>query len=258
MAEPKPIASLSAGLLARKGAARPAMRRQTNLPGGDLYGFEDLGWSDMGDVVDPQDDITELGRAAAHYLSPMGHAHAETQASVAQQLDAVVERAIAEPAGSALAERAEPAMPVVRLQQQAIVAALSPAPDVVAPAETHLPVAAEPVASEAVAAEPVASEAVAAEPVAVLAKPVAGFAGVTAKQVPAKSGARAQAGSRGNFAFTLRLDPARHLRLRIASAANNRSTQQILINLIDDYLSERPEIDAFAAQLPASKRQASV
>ena len=28
MGEPKPLASLSAGLLARKGAARPAMRRQ--------------------------------------------------------------------------------------------------------------------------------------------------------------------------------------------------------------------------------------
>ena len=35
-------ASLSSGLLARKGAARPAMRPQ------GFTGFEDLGWNDMG------------------------------------------------------------------------------------------------------------------------------------------------------------------------------------------------------------------
>jgi len=45
MAEPKPFASLSSGLLARKGGAKPAMRPQA-------YHFadpvEDLGWNDMG------------------------------------------------------------------------------------------------------------------------------------------------------------------------------------------------------------------
>src|SRR5688572_6036446 len=44
--EPKPFASLSSGLLARKGAARPAMRPQGfGQVGGNL---EDLGWDDMG------------------------------------------------------------------------------------------------------------------------------------------------------------------------------------------------------------------
>jgi hypothetical protein len=52
MIEPKPLASLTSGLLARKGAAQPAMRRQ-------MVGFgrqsaapsihqDDLGWNDMG------------------------------------------------------------------------------------------------------------------------------------------------------------------------------------------------------------------
>ena len=43
MAEAKPIASLSSGLLARKGAARPAMKPQGfgQMGGGNL---EDLGW----------------------------------------------------------------------------------------------------------------------------------------------------------------------------------------------------------------------
>ena len=41
--EARPYASLSSGLLARKGAAKPAMR-----PQGYTGGFEDLGWNDMG------------------------------------------------------------------------------------------------------------------------------------------------------------------------------------------------------------------
>src|SRR5919106_6866992 len=44
--EPKAFASLSSGLLARKGGARPAMRPQGfGQIGGNL---EDLGWNDMG------------------------------------------------------------------------------------------------------------------------------------------------------------------------------------------------------------------
>jgi hypothetical protein len=43
MSESKPLASLSAGLLARKGAAKPAMRPQ-------MYNAQDdLGWNDMGE-----------------------------------------------------------------------------------------------------------------------------------------------------------------------------------------------------------------
>ena len=48
----KPIASLSSGLLARKGQARPAMRPQGFLhmsPGAQ----EDLGWNDMGGSSSP-------------------------------------------------------------------------------------------------------------------------------------------------------------------------------------------------------------
>src|SRR6187551_1204040 len=46
MGEPKAFASLSSGLLARKGAARPAMRPQGFGQGGAA--LEDLGWNDMG------------------------------------------------------------------------------------------------------------------------------------------------------------------------------------------------------------------
>lgn len=47
----KAAASLSSGLLARKGGARPAMRRQAiqATPSPTPEGLDDLGWNDMGD-----------------------------------------------------------------------------------------------------------------------------------------------------------------------------------------------------------------
>lgn len=49
MGEPKPMASLSSSLLARKGHAKPAMRPQGFAGFGMMGGgVEDLGWNDMG------------------------------------------------------------------------------------------------------------------------------------------------------------------------------------------------------------------
>ena len=61
MSDPKPFASLSSGLLARKGQARPAMRPQ-GFTGGyaSLAGLEDLGWNDMGHVPEPVADVHPL------------------------------------------------------------------------------------------------------------------------------------------------------------------------------------------------------
>ncbi|MEO5495047.1 MAG: hypothetical protein ABIR08_13590 [Sphingomonas sp.] len=59
MSEPKPFASLSSGLLARKGQAKPAMRPQgftggyTSLAGN----MDDLGWNDMGQAIEPDADV---------------------------------------------------------------------------------------------------------------------------------------------------------------------------------------------------------
>jgi hypothetical protein len=58
MAEPKPLASLTPGLLARKGAAQPAMRRPVMGFGRQANAAlmqDDLGWNDMGfDVTEPE------------------------------------------------------------------------------------------------------------------------------------------------------------------------------------------------------------
>jgi len=52
MNEPKPMASLSPSLLARKGGARPAMRPQ--MAALAVNHHEDLGWNDMGhEAPDP-------------------------------------------------------------------------------------------------------------------------------------------------------------------------------------------------------------
>jgi hypothetical protein len=50
--EPRPYASLSSHLLARKGMAKPAMRPQ------GFTGFEDLGWNDMGH--EPANNLNEV------------------------------------------------------------------------------------------------------------------------------------------------------------------------------------------------------
>jgi hypothetical protein len=60
--------------------------------------------------------------------------------------------------------------------------------------------------------------------------------------------ARSAPGSKGKAAFTLRLDAARHLKLRLACAVNGRSAQQIVTDALDQLLEAMPELDAMAAK----------
>jgi hypothetical protein len=70
----KPFASLSPTLLARKGAARPAMRPQwqplstysNEVPLPPAEPLEDLGWNDMGEAPEPVED--------SPVVVPFGHA----------------------------------------------------------------------------------------------------------------------------------------------------------------------------------------
>lgn len=96
MNDARPYASLSSGLLARKGAAKPAMRPQ------GFTGFEDLGWNDMGHEPAPEDgfegelpehvpsSIAALTPAPRHAKGEEPQARTEEPEVVAQQ------RAIAE------------------------------------------------------------------------------------------------------------------------------------------------------------------
>lgn len=82
----KPTASLSSGLLARKGQARPAMRPQgfhtTSL------NLEDLGWNDMGDDPAPVAAIRPVEAAPAQAPVPPVLIARET---LAQEIAAAVE-----------------------------------------------------------------------------------------------------------------------------------------------------------------------
>jgi len=200
--EPKPIASLSSGLLARKGAARPAMRPQGfQQVGGNL---EDLGWNDMGfeppkpTVVPVRDeehdafgeDLEEHPRVHPTGLTPVASPVHSQQAEIADRLSVDGD-------DEEFDETAEPHDSEAQ-----------PEP---------LPIVAPPAPRAAESAPP--------------------------RRAPTPRSAR---GSKGKAAFTLRLDPDRHLKLRLACAVDGRSAQQIVTDAVDQLLAQMPELDGLA------------
>lgn len=224
MGEPKPLASLSAGLLARKGGARPAMRRQPLGSGPapmNAGGYDDLGWNDMGYDVDP-DQSGEPARMLD--LKPL-----LTGSVLAHNVEA--EQAVDESAGHEL-------MPQPTDEFTGEVTGLS---DDYGADQFE---AEAPEVPEIVRQQESLIERVAAVARKVEARPV---------PAPKKEKAPRALRAREKAAFTLRLDAERHLRLRLASAVTNRSSQVILTDLLDEYLSTLPEIDAMASRLPAAR-----
>ena len=200
--EPKPFASLSSGLLARKGAARPAMKPQGfGQMGGAGGNLEDLGWNDMGfeppkAAEAPRDethdafgeDVEEHPRAHPTGLTPV-HSPVHTQhAEIADRLG-------------------------------------------VEETDEEYDDTAEPYEAESA-------------PVAILPTPT---------PVPTRAPrARSAPGSKAKAAFTLRLDPERHLKLRLACAVNGRSAQQLVTDALDQLLVDMPELEGMAEK--AKKR----
>ncbi|WP_308517214.1 hypothetical protein [Sphingomonas flavescens] len=213
--EAKPFASLSSGLLARKGAARPAMRPQGFGQVG--AGLEDLGWNDMGfeapkPAVAPRDESHDaFGEVVDH---PRAHSLGLTpvESPVHHQQAEIVERIYDANDGDDVADET---------------------------AELYEPksVEAVPAAEAKPVTEPVVQPVV--QPVVVpIAKPAAFRAPRT----------RAAPGSKGKAAFTLRLDPERHLKLRLACAVGGRSAQQLVTDALDQLLERMPELDGLAAK----------
>ena len=218
MGEPKPLASLSAGLLARKGGARPAMRRQPLGSGPaplNTGGYDDLGWNDMGYDVDP-----------------------DQSAEPARMLDLKPLLTGSVPAHNVEAEHAVDDSALHAPEQQFSGEVAGPTDDYGADqfeAETHeIP-------------EVVRQQESLIERVAAVARKVEARPAAKKEKAPRALRAREKA------AFTLRLDAERHLRLRLASAVMNRSSQVILTDLLDEYLASLPEIDAMASRLPAAR-----
>jgi hypothetical protein len=170
--EPKPLASLSSSLLARKGQAKPAMRPQgfAGFGFGQAVSHDDLGWNDMGHETAAEPVSAEI--------VPI-HAEVQTEAEV----------------------------PVVVHQQQ-----------------------------EELARELAPALVVAHQPAPVRAKVV-----------------RAAPGSKGKAAFTLRLDPDRHLQLRLVCAVEHRSAQQVVVAALDAFLASHASVAQLAASVPSKK-----
>jgi len=167
MGEPKPLASLSSTLLARKGHAKPAMRPQ----GFASFGFagshqphEDLGWNDMGHEPEPVG-----AQASAEIVPIVPVAAVETKVEIQAET------------------------PVVIRQQEELQREWG-----VVPPEF------------------------------------------------AERAKRAAPGSKGKAAFTLRLDPDRHLRLRLACAVAHKSAQALVVAALDAFLETQPAVSELA------------
>ncbi len=268
MAEAKPTASLSSGLLARKGAARPAMRRQ-GLGGHIASPHDDLGWNDMGHETDKDEHDSHAAHVAdiMPMLSPMG----------AKPVALPVERDIDGPSDDAGDQpesnhapgnvpsvgrsplSVKPGKPQVVLQREALedrVRAPAPAAPVAQEvmADVAEPGAAEPAAVKAPqpqATEPVEAEIAPKQPTPRPAvKPAAAALRQAQLREPKKSRPRGTARASGaKAAFTLRIDAERHLRLRLASAVTNLSAQQILTEAFDAYLESLPEVETLAGNV---------
>jgi len=216
--EAKPFASLSSGLLARKGAARPAMRPQGFGQAGN--GLEDLGWNDMGfeppkAAEAPRDethdafgeDVVEHPRA--HHpsgLTPVGSPVHDQQAEIEERLEADE----TDEEFDETAELYDPEAESEELNGSESETVELPAPVITVPS---------PVAAPASAPAP--------------------------RCVPRP---RSAPGSKAKAAFTLRLDPDRHLKLRLACAVNGRSAQQLVTDALDALLERIPELDAMASK----------
>ncbi len=247
---PKAFASLSSGLLARKGAAKPAMRPQGfGQMGASL---EDLGWNDMGfeapkptvsaqerdedhdafgdtfadqplrnpvAALTPSPNSAPVTPASGLTPSPVHsqQAELEQQFGVPDDADDEGEEEVAEEYEAEDVELALPSAPLVLGREAfglpATVDEHEPAPVALAP---PAPLVVVPAAVQAVV--------------------------------------RAAPGSGPKAAFTLRLDAARHLRLRLACALTGRSAQMLVTDAVDKLLAEYPELENFAGTLPDGGR----
>ncbi|MFC7537720.1 hypothetical protein ACFQPG_10140 [Sphingomonas sp. GCM10030256] len=208
MSEPKAFASLSSGLLARKGAARPAMKPQGFGQMGN--GLDDLGWNDMGfeppkPSLAPVRDLDHDGFGEAvptpplrnpvaglSPVSPVHHQHAE-----------IAER-LADPGPDGDAEFDE-------------------------------------------TAELVGADAPSIAEIVQLPTPVVQAAAPAPRRAPR---VRSAPGAKPKAAFTLRLDPDRHLKLRLACAVSAVSAQQLVTQALDHLLASMPELEAMAQRAP--------
>lgn len=205
MSQPKSFGSLSGSLLARKGGARPAMRPQAFRfdEGDESAAQDDCGWNDMGaDMLTPEQ---------REQLLP---AKNENITSI---VSAPVREADEHDGGDA---------PFVHDQQRALEKSLSDgSADLEREADCESP------------ADPVDDSEQAAYLARLQAEVGDEDEAETAEAAPARrKQPRAAPGSKAKAAFTLRLDKALHLKLRLACAFKHTSAQKLLTAALAEYL----------------------
>lgn len=270
MSEEK-FAALSSGLLARKGAAKPAMRRQGFInPQGDVT--EDLGWNDMGfEGPKPVDAETEF-----HGEAPMPEVHRQ-QDQLAEGLQDEQDPHQAIPENGGFMPEHEPykadghggltpmGQEDLDDEDEAEVEYEADAEDEFE-AESEAANGAEAEAdgeaeadeddtngsvhglsvygrssSNGDTSEPQTRKKIQALPEQ---QPVISVARPEAK--PPVDRAADKVPAREKVAFTLRLDKDRHLKLRLASAVTNQSAQRLVTEALDRFLEEHPEVQALS------------
>jgi hypothetical protein len=186
-------------------------------------GLEDLGWNDMGfEPPKPADaprdashdafgeDVVEHPRA--HHptgLTPVQSPVHDQQAEIEERFNGADEVEDVEEEIDETAELFEPE-------------ALVDVPDLAEPDEIDKPIVEEEAAAVTV---------------------------TTAVRPPRRAPrARSAPGSKSKAAFTLRLDPDRHLKLRLACAVDGRSAQQLVTDALDQMLERVPDLDGLAAK----------
>lgn len=224
MSDAKPLASLGASLLARKGSAKPAMRPQSARAAvsgqAAAQNLEDLGWDDMGD-----EDNAANHTAEVLSLTPSPH-NKEAEALTDKASPKPKVRSMHEELALRLAEEEAKANPAAKKQ------ALPPVTPVKKQALPPID-ADEPEEIELEAATPLN-----VQPIAVMA----------ARTEAPKAKPKAANDSR-RAAFTLRLDAKRHLKLRLAATVRGRSAQQLVTEALDRFFDQIPEVETLAAHV---------
>ncbi len=216
--EPKAFASLSSGLLARKGAARPAMKPQGfNQIGGNL---DDLGWNDMG--FEPPKPALSPVRDDDH--DAFG--------------DELTEQPLRNPVAALTPSHAPSPVPSPVHDQHAEIAGRLAEADAFNDDDEEE----QDETAELYEFEQDDEPETVAEVVALTPRPL--------EPRRASPAPRAAPGAKGKAAFTLRLDPTRHLKLRLACAVTGRSAQMLVTDALDQLLGDMPELDGMAERAP--------
>lgn len=231
------FASLGPTLLARKGGAKPAMRPQLPVLSEPAEvakladeQLEDLGWNDMGEDNGAEEDGTPANVVVPiDPDAPFDPALAEAHSPIVRRQQRRLEERVLADAVMTGPEDSEAEFQAEDFGEETEFEAGEEF------ADTASPWAGDEEQAPEFVPQPVPMPA--PEPVA---SPVAAPKSALAKR-PAASARRA--------AFTLRLDPQRHLKLRLAATMQGVSAQSLVTEALDRLLAEFDELDSIAARV---------